>query len=91
MELFGCSRREIEQRFTKSELVLLAWRSQEQAAEMKRRMEAGSDEQPRNNGVPKKYLNDEGEVDMSKMTGDEAYRYLQGIGFPVGMGAPRRS
>lgn len=122
--------REIEDKFTKSELVLVAWSSQEKYHNMLKKMDdskaAGHEEAQKtlelarktaderlqsevkklveegvhtagNSGdelvsvpgfdikVPKKYVNENGELDMRKMPGSVARRFMaaQGIELPV--------
>jgi len=85
--------REIEARYSKSELAIVAWRSQEFAASMDSKISSPSQtasggRKPKQGvpeGTPDKYFNDEGQVDLSKVTGREALNYFasQGIIFPV--------
>ena len=83
--------REIEERFCRSELVIMAWRSQEQHYQLTKDMpktqgraktksgkyikdysgEVGPE------GMPEHFFNEEGELDLSKVTGEEARRYFE--------------
>jgi hypothetical protein len=89
IEMFGCPMREIEKRFTKSALALLAWRSMEQAAAMEKRMESGSSgkgsSKTSSHGVPKHLLNESGELDLRKATHKEVMKLFgsRGIRIPV--------
>lgn len=89
MEMFGLSKRELEKKFTRSELVLLAWRSQEISASL----DSPSSQPPESKtkrkfyfdsqvpeGLPDKFFNEDGEVDLRKVTGEEAYKYMSSIG-----------
>ena len=105
METFHLPLREIRKRFTKSEIVLMGWRSQEQSFNFKKRMakdDAKSDTSGKKRkeyadaygpeGMPDKYFNEEGDFDLSKVTGEEARAYLEGklgISFPPGLSKMR--
>jgi len=95
---------QIEEIFTKSELAIMAWTSQEQSASIeespkKRRKpirqrrkspeellaedltgeeidDYGEVEYERPKTLPSRYYNEDGEVDLSKLTGKEAVSYL---------------
>lgn len=97
--MFGLSKREIEKKFTRSEMMLLAWRSQETAFQLKSSSEvpgAGAEVANRKRysdaqipeGLPDRFFNKDGEVDLRQVTGEEAYRYLSsmGIKLPVMLG-----
>lgn len=107
VETFQMPLREIRERFTWSEIVLLGWRSAEQAHQLKdktpanlrnTRTKAGG-KKPRKHyehgeipdNLPDRFFNEEGEVDLSKVTGRDAVKYLQAIGInvPVGGGVTR--
>jgi hypothetical protein len=97
--------KEIRRKFTASELFILAWRSQEQSVQFKRKFRGQANasqsvdeenplEQPGRSpsknatappGVPARFLNADGEVDLRKMTGPQAWRYFsgQGMKFPI--------
>jgi hypothetical protein len=91
--MFGLSKRELEAKFMKSEVVLLAWRSQELANNMnkdsdrpalgKRRPHSFDVSVPE--GLPDHFYNKDGEIDLRQVTGEEAYRYFssQGIRLPI--------
>lgn len=84
--MFGCPMREIEKRFTRSTLALLAWRSMEQAAAMERRMDSGSSGKGRaSSDIPKHLLNEDGELDLRKATHREVMRLFgsRGIHIPI--------
>ena len=98
MEMFCLPFGEIEERFTRSELIFLAWRSQEQHYQFKKKLKKstrGSSTQEESvdrphygpgdvipEGLPDEYFNEEGEVDLSKVTGAQARKYLEHIGMP---------
>ena len=84
----------------------MGWRSQEQTQQLKRKTRGvGTDEWhetgtkarrayasgeiPAN--LPDRFFNEEGEVDLSKVTGNDAVKYLAAIGInvPVGGGVSR--
>ena len=93
IELFGLSKREIERKFTRSEIALLAWRSQEIAVALEKSAGMGGDAPQRRkavnaqvpDGLPDRFFNEKGEVDLSKVTGEDAWQYMsaQGIKLPV--------
>jgi hypothetical protein len=87
VEMFGLSKRELDAKFTKSELALLAWRSQEVSASMEK--STGSRKGQRKNysdaevpeGLPDHFFDPEtGELDLRRVTGEEAYKYMAAIG-----------
>lgn len=91
MEMFGLGKRELEEKFTKSELVLLAWRSQEVSASLEKGAPTGApagtyrkmtDAQVPE-GLPDHFYNEQGEVDLRKVTGAEAYRYFSSVGIKL--------
>ncbi len=87
--MFGLSKRELEKKFTRSELVLLAWRSQEMAASLDTPAKTSPEAQSRKRfyfdaqvpeGLPDKFFNEDGEVDLRQVTGEEAYKYMSSVG-----------
>lgn len=106
METFAMPLSELKERFTKSELFMIGWRSQEQHFHFKKRMKKidkgrGTESHTEEGGYKKRYgsldiipenlpdrfFNEDGEVDLSRVTGREALKYmeLQGMPFPVMM------
>ena len=98
VEMFGLSKREIEKKFKRSELLILAWRSQEMSASFEKdsagvREKAESIKTRRQRktdgilpeGLPDHFFNEDGEVDLRQVTGKEAYEFMmkQGIKLPV--------
>ncbi len=95
MEMFGLSKRELEEKFTRSEMVLLAWRSQEMSYHMK--LGSETTKWPSRNSDPEMptdlpdhfYSIDEktGErqIDLRNVTGEEAHRFcsMQGMRLPI--------
>ena len=92
--------RELRRRFTKSELVVAAWRSAEMAHYMRqttKQTKAGMDSKL---GIKKealsedvkRFINEDGDVDLRLMSGDQVYNYLakQGLRLPV-VSYPRKS
>lgn len=97
--------REIEAQFTRSEMHMLAWRSQEQYWQMKDKFKEtektsgqldipmphkGSKNRKEYDGkvptnLPDHFYNEQGEIDLRQVTGDEAYRFfqMQGIRLPI--------
>jgi hypothetical protein len=84
--MFGLSKRELEEKFRRSEIAILAWRSQELSYKLShstgstsgKKRKTGYDTQVE--GLPDKFFNEEGEVDLRQVTGEEAYKYLSSIG-----------
>lgn len=87
---------DIERKFRKSEMALLAWRSQEQAVEMERSMKQphaaqsdfkyGPPSKPMVPGetpmaIPDSCYNEDGEPDIRKMTGNQAVAFMRAAGF----------
>jgi hypothetical protein len=106
VETFQMPLREIKERFTWSEIVLMGWRSQEQThqlksksgnirswkedkANVKQRKAYAEGEIPAN--LPDRFFNEEGEVDLRKVTGRDAVQYLAAVGIhvPIGGGVSR--
>lgn len=111
IETFKLPLREIRKRFRKSELILMAWRSQEISANMDK-LHSNTTQQSgtgykgdyvnpnniietedgyilpegTNNGIkiPKRFFDEEGELNLSKVTGDEAVTYLNALGLNIG-------
>jgi hypothetical protein len=94
MEMFALSKRELEAKFTKSEMVLLAWRSQETSYLMDQSIKEGSSEETTVSkkkrsvegapaDLPDHFFNEDGEVDLRRVTGQEAYKYMQSIGIQL--------
>ena len=105
MEALHLSSREIRNRFTKSDIAIMGWRSREVSANMRSKtlrpnVPAAPDVnvsgfenvdydahlkaiEDRLGPVVFKMTNDEGEIDLRKLTGDEALTYLNAIGVPV--------
>lgn len=94
METFQLPLSEIEERFTKSELMIVGWRSQETAYQMDLQMKKGSsavgppqearamyNDPTLPTNLPAKFFNKDGEVDLRQVTGPEALKFLhlQGI------------
>ena len=92
----------IEDKFTRSELGIIAWRSQESYHQTKQHLKKDSypgtaDYTPGRvqrqevpgasipEGMPDKFFNEEGELDLRQVTGAEAWRFFQaqGILLPV--------
>lgn len=94
IEMFGLSKRELEKKFTRSELVLLAWRSQEMSASLEKQTEAqkaGTAPPKRRNyfdaavpeGLPDHFYNADGEIDLRQVRGEDAYKYMSAIGIKL--------
>jgi hypothetical protein len=81
----------------------MAWRSQETYFQMNQRMKKGTTEGHQEGpagmknygsdvdvmqGLPQKFINKEGEIDGRLMTGEEAVRYMRGLGMNVPMMVP---
>lgn len=92
IEMFHMSKRELEEKFTVSELFFVAWRSSEIAFGMEKKFKATGlgDTKVKNFGginvpqnLPEHFFNEQGELDLRRVTGREAYRYFQAIGIPL--------
>ncbi len=94
MEMFGLSKRELEQKFTRSEMALLAWRSQEMSYQMKQNSpppRSGRNSDPEMpTDLPEHYYTTdektgEKQIDLRNVTGDEAYKFcsMQGMKLPI--------
>jgi hypothetical protein len=110
MDTFKLPMREIYKKYTRSELVIMAWDSRWKSyslSQMRKKAipkennvdkvdysstngirEVGNVyEVPKtlNNGVaiPKKFFNEEGEIDLRKVPGREAVSYVRAIGIPI--------
>lgn len=96
--MFHLSKREIDEKFTKSELYLLSWRSMETAHQMERKVPVDKPmEKMRSYGnvqvpadLPKQFYDENGEVNLSKVTGREAYKYLSALGFKMPVMMPKK-
>lgn len=92
VEMFGMSKREIDKKFTRSEMAILGWRSQEISASLQKQSDgvttSNTDTQVgrksrrrQQDGVPENlpdhFYNENGEVDLRQVTGAEAYKYFQ--------------
>jgi hypothetical protein len=88
--------REIEERFTKSELVLMAWRSQEMHHNLQKDMPKKKGKKHSKygpddigpEGMPAHFFNEDGEIDLSRVKGEEARGYFErrlGIPMPPGI------
>lgn len=90
METFKIPLREIRRRFTKSEVVLMAWRSQEQHHAFKQRMKQDSKDVTSSGKkrkhysdaigperMPDKFFDEQGDFNLSKVTGEEARMYFE--------------
>jgi hypothetical protein len=88
------SKRELEQKFTKSEMFFVAWRSTEVAFQMEKKFKTpvgtagemptrdfGGVKVPQN--LPAHFFNAQGELDLRGVTGKEAHRYFQSLGIPL--------
>jgi hypothetical protein len=86
---------EIEERFTKSDLGVVGWRSQETSYQMSKNMKRGNagagptanaqNDPSLPSGLPEKFFDPEtGELDLRRVTGIEALKFLrtQGINVP---------
>lgn len=96
IETFQAPLHEIEERFKKSELAIVAWSSQEQSEHLRQRMKQSETKgqaqygTPPNakippgssvpEGLPARFFNKDGELDLRGVTGMEAWQYMQAIG-----------
>lgn len=110
METFSLPLSEIGRRFTWSEIVMMGWRSQEQAYQLRSKradardedwqgkppVEQGKKKKPRKQydghvpeNLPDRFFDEEGEVNLSKVTIKDAIKYMHAQGFkiPPGGGA----
>jgi hypothetical protein len=88
--MFGLSKREMEKKFRRSELVTLAWRSQEVSVSFEtkegkpqKKRKYSNAQVPQN--LPDHFYNEDGEIDLRQVTGPEAYKFMmmQGVKLPV--------
>lgn len=98
--MFAMSKRELEAKFTKSEIVFLAWRSQEVSFKLDQGMETSkssaknikySGQVP--SDLPDEFFNEKGEIDLRGVTGEQAYNFFsnQGIHLPIMHGSSGRA
>lgn len=95
IEMFGLSKRELEAKFTKSEMVLLAWRSQEMSHNMNVQTKVGVGTPRRSvdgmipEGLPDHFFRKDydpetglgpGELDLRQVKGEEAYKFFSTMG-----------
>lgn len=93
---------EVEQRFTSSELAIVGWRSQETAYLMDKQMKKGQanagppveagelmTDPSLPYGLPERFFNKDGELDLRQVTGAEALRFLRTQGVNVPFVPPR--
>lgn len=98
MEMFHIPLREIRKRFTLSEIVFISWRSQEQAYNLKHSTDKGGKPKTKTakggkarkevdgyipDGLPDHFFNDEGEVDLRQVKGEEARQYFAALGIQL--------
>ncbi len=80
---------EIEERFTGSELAIVAWRSQESYHQMSQKMKRAAppqaDGKPGLEGIPERFFNEEGELDLRRATGVEAWNIMRKLGHRLPM------
>ena len=81
--------REIEDKFTTSEIVITSWRSQEMSASFDKKnkrltkTEAPSETRKAYEGLPPKFFNEEGDLDLRKVSSAEGYKFLRALGFVI--------
>jgi hypothetical protein len=107
VEMFHMPMKEIEKRFTRSDMTLIAWRSQETSAQMRKRMKDSASKAPPKTitsgrehtyamipeGLPENFYNEENEVDLSKVSSEEALTYFKSFGIYIPViqpGAPHK-
>jgi hypothetical protein len=102
MESVKLPLRELRARYTKSEMFIMGWRAAEIAENMEKGSKRAQSQMPdrysneelaleqRLGGLLGKAVDSSGEVDLSKMTGDEAVGYLSAFGLPIAPGVGRR-
>lgn len=79
IELFHLPIREIEKRFTKSELSITAWVSQETADNMDKRNKPDPNKKDLGlpSGLPDHFFNSDGELDLRNAKGAEIQKFFQ--------------
>jgi hypothetical protein len=85
MQEFKKPLRELEEIYTRSEMAIMSWASQEQAYNMEEMSKTNRDKQPSEMPrVPVKQGDNE-EMDFRKKTGNEVWQIMknQGINFPM--------
>ncbi|MDE2098287.1 MAG: hypothetical protein KGL39_13625 [Patescibacteria group bacterium] len=96
VEMLGMPYREIEAKFRRSEMVMMGWQSGERASQMHARskrnsalMEPGVQPPPQQpQAVPPELCDENGHPDISKMTTNQAMRFMRNLGFAVAMPPP---
>jgi hypothetical protein len=92
MQEFKMPLSEIEEKFTLSEMAIMSWSSQEHMAGLEKRSvnrptrtKESNTKQNKTESLPEHFYNEEGEIDLRRVTGKEAYRFLssQGIKIPI--------
>src|SRR5438105_5581983 len=82
IETFHLPLREIEDKFTKSELILTAWHSQETVHRIEAGLPMEPDRKPPvSRDLPERYFNTEGDLDLRNVSGADAINYLRSIGW----------
>lgn len=94
MEALHLPVRELRQRYTKSEMAIMAWRSSEMShnmSQMTAKNGGGPEEdkqlsalERRLGGIAEKIENEKGELDLHKLTGPEAMQFMASMGIPIG-------
>jgi hypothetical protein len=93
LDMFKIPLREIHAKFTKSEMVVMAWRAEEQYVEMHNKLSVSdkasskpltlqvelTDENGKTASITQE-LDETGELDLSKMTGKDALNYMMRTG-----------
>lgn len=91
MQEFKMSLSEIEAKFTKSEMAIMSWSSQEQTLNLEKKTKntkKNNFKKPSNiekddEDLPSHFYNEEGEIDLRKVTGKEAHRFLSRMGIKI--------
>lgn len=84
MQEFKMSMTEIYHKFTKSEIAIMSWTSQEQVINLEKKTQTKPVQKEQSNiegDLPEHFYNEQGEVDLRRVTGKEAVKFLaaQGI------------
>jgi hypothetical protein len=89
MQEFKMPLSEIEDKFTLSEMAVMSWSSQEQMANLEKKTDRPTirtkNKRQNKEGLPEHFYNESGEIDLRRVTGKEAYKFLsaQGIKIPI--------
>lgn len=80
--------REVEKIYTKSELALIGWRSQEVSANFQKKQPGEAPSVAPQPNMPKTKKSELGSHDLRQLTGDQLRRHFAGLGLVLPMMVP---